>query len=89
MKVKVHFFGNFRYMSKRSEQTIELRLNASIRELLDYLVEKYTKMADILSKDKIKESHVLIIHGEKPVHNYNTTLTEGDKLYLFIMLAGG
>ena len=89
MRIDVHFFGNFRYMSQRSEQTIVLREDASIRDLLDFLIDQYSKMATILSPDTIKKSHVLIIHGEKPVHNYNTILTEGDKLYLFIMLAGG
>ena len=89
MRVDVHFFGNFRYMAQRAEQSIVIRENASIRELLDFLTDQYTKMANILSPDKIKKSHVLIIKGEKPVLNYKTKLTEGDQIYLFIMLAGG
>ena len=89
MKVNVHFFGNFRSMTNRSEQNIVLHEEATIRELLDYLIGQYTKMAVILSPDKIEKSHVLIIRGEKPVRNYNAILAEGDQLYLFIMLAGG
>ena len=89
MRVDVHFFGNFRYIAQRAEQTIVIRDNASVRELLDFLTDQYTKMANILSPEKIKSSHVLIICGEKPVHNYQTKLTEGDQIYLFIMLAGG
>ena len=89
MKVDVHFFGNFRYMAQRAEQNIVLRESASIRELLDFLIDQYTKMANFLSSDKIMKSHVLIIKGEKPVRNYKTKLTEGDQIYLFIMLAGG
>ncbi len=89
MKVDVHFFGNFRSMAHRGNQTIVLQENATIRELLDYLIDQHTKMAAILSPEKIKKSHVLIIHGEKPVRNYKTILREGDQLYLFIMLAGG
>ncbi|MDA3939933.1 MAG: MoaD/ThiS family protein [Spirochaetia bacterium] len=89
MKVQVHFFGNFRSIANRAEQTIELNEDATIREMLDYLIDQYTKMSGTLSHDRIKKSHVLIICGEKPVHNYNKKLREGDQLYLFIMLAGG
>lgn len=89
MRVDVHFFGNFRYIAKRAGQNIELSENASVRDLLNFLIDEYNKMANILSPDKIKKSHVLIIKGEKPVLNYKTKLTEGDQIYLFIMLAGG
>ena len=89
MKVNVHFFLNFRYIAQRAGQTIVLSEDASIRELLDFLTDQYTKMANILSPDKIKKSHVLIIKGEKPVHNYNTTLTPGAQQLVPIRLAGG
>ena len=89
MEVQVHFFGNFRFLAKRTNQTITLHKGATVRELLDFLTDQYTKMANILSPDKIKRSHVLIIKGEKPVLDYKIKLTEGDKIYLFIMLAGG
>ena len=52
MEVRVHFFGNFRSMAKRAEQTIILHENATVRELLDYLIGQYTKMVNILSQDK-------------------------------------
>ena len=89
MKVDVHFFGNFRYIAKRAGQSIELSEKASVRDLLDFLTDHYSKMTNILSPDKIKNSHVLIIKGDKPVLNYKAKLTEGDKIYLFIVLAGG
>ncbi|MCK5674546.1 MAG: MoaD/ThiS family protein [Spirochaetales bacterium] len=89
MRVHVHFFGNFRYITKRAGQDIELSESASVRDLLNFLIDEYNKMANILSPDKIKKSHVLIIKGEKPVLNYQTKIAEGDQIYLFIMLAGG
>ena len=89
MRVNVHFFGNFKYLAERSEESVEIHNNANVRELLDLLTDKYIKMANILSPDKITKSHVLIIKGEKPVLDYVTKLTEGDQIYLFIMLAGG
>ena len=89
MNVRVHFFGNYRSIAQKAEQTIELHEDATIRELLDSLIDQYTKMSATLSYDKITKSNVLIICGESPVHNYNKILREGDQLYLFIMLAGG
>ena len=89
MKVQIYYFGNFRSIASKSEQTIELFENASIRELLDLLIDQYPKMAAVLSTDKIKKSHVLLVRGEKPVLDYKTRLIEGDQIYLFIMLAGG
>lgn len=89
MRVKVHFFGNFRSIAERSEQYFELPENSTVRRLLDNLIAQYSKMESILSQSKIKKSHVLIVRGEKPVPNNKTKLKDGDQLYLFIMLTGG
>ena len=89
MKVDVHFFGIFRSITNRSEQRIAIPEGSTIRELLDKLIEQYDKMEPILSPRKIKESHVLVTHNEKPVRNYEKILADNDQIYIFIVLSGG
>ncbi|MCK5157189.1 MAG: MoaD/ThiS family protein [Spirochaetales bacterium] len=90
MKVQVYFFGNFRNITGRAEQTIgQLPEGATIRELLDKIINQYTKLTTTLSHENLQESNVRIVHNEKPVKEFESTLTEGDKLYFFIFLSGG
>ena len=56
MKVQVHFFGIFRSIAKRSEQVVELSEGSVVRDLLDYLMNQYIKMAPVLSPEKIQKS---------------------------------
>jgi|LGOV01.1.fsa_nt_gb molybdopterin converting factor small subunit len=89
MKVQVHFFGNFRSITKRSGQTIELPESATVRDLLDYLMDQYIKMVPVLSPEYLQKSHVLVVLNEAPARKMDLTLKENDQLYLFIILSGG
>ena len=89
MKVQVHFFGNFRSIANVSEQTIELPESAAVQDLLDFLMEKYTRMETVLSPENIQKSHVLVVLNEAPVKIMDLILEENDQLYLFIILSGG
>lgn len=89
MKVQVHFFGNFRSITKRSEQTIELPESATVRDLLDYLMDQYIKMGPVLSPEYLQKSHVLVVLNKAPVRKFDLVLEENDQLYLFIVLSGG
>jgi len=90
MKVQLYFFGNFRNITGRAEQTIEqLPEGVTIRELLNNIIDQYTKLTTMLSSENLQKSNIRIVHNEKPVKEFESILAENDKLYFFIFLSGG
>ncbi len=89
MKTDLYYFGNFRQITKKSEENIELDDGMSIRSLLDILISRYPNINKLLAPEQLTKSNVLIVRGEKPVLNFGAKLKDGDQIYLFIMLAGG
>ncbi len=89
MKTDLYYFGNFRHITKKSEEHMELDDGMSIRNLLDILISMYPNIKKLLAPERLTKSNVLIVRGEKPVLNFDAELKDGDQIYLFIMLAGG
>ncbi|MFX1390638.1 MAG: MoaD/ThiS family protein [Promethearchaeota archaeon] len=93
MVVKVIYFAEFRKVTGKDSEEFELK-NNTIKELIHFLVQKYSKMQKLLW-DKHSESinnNISIIVNNKPIHdthNLSTFLKEGDEITFLLPISGG
>ncbi|SKA98045.1 molybdopterin synthase sulfur carrier subunit [Caloramator quimbayensis] len=90
--MKVKFFAFFRNYAKCKETDVPLYND--LRELLDFLCQKYGKEFEgkVYTKNReISDEVIILINGRHIAHleGINTKLKEGDEVCIFPVAAGG
>ena len=95
MKVNVQFFAAVRELVGLREETLELPDGGTVRNLLDFLIEKHGKgLRDYIYDPKGEELRrsLQILVGDKPTSVLNgleTALTDGCVLAIIPPVGGG
>jgi sulfur-carrier protein len=89
MNVKVLFFGKFRELASRREQTVPLNEGTQLAELLEQLSQEYgTAFRNELSN--MERTHILV-NGQyhNVLDDMKTPLKNGDVIALMPLATGG
>ena len=81
MKVTVKYFSIHRDMTGKTEEEIQLDQGATLKDLLDRLIESYSRLKDA------KDYTVISINGN--FAEEKSKLKEGDVVALFPPVGGG
>ncbi len=81
MKIKVLYFSSIKDKLKKNFEEIDIREEATVRELIDILKEKYPQINENLDK-------VLVAVNEEYAED-ETVLKEGDTVALIPPVSGG
>ncbi|WP_297465419.1 ubiquitin-like small modifier protein 1 [Thermococcus sp.] len=93
--MKVRFYANFRALVGRKE--IEVKGVKTVRELIDYLAERYTPeiKKQLLETPRINERKpidgMILVNGHNVLHlkGLDTELKEDDVVHIFPPAGGG
>jgi molybdopterin synthase sulfur carrier subunit len=81
MKVRVKYFSIHRDMTDKTEEEIQLDQGATLKDLLDRLIESYSRLKDA------KDYTVISINGN--FAEEKSKLKDGDVVALFPPVGGG
>ena len=83
--VKVKLFANFREAVGSREIEIEAK---TIKELLFSLIERYPKLEEYFSEDRLKDYVHIMVNG-KIIEDLATKLKQDDVVAIFPPVSGG
>ena len=95
MKIKVIYLGYVRNLTKKSQETFEVKENITIGELLNVISRKYGSpfQHEIYEpeQEKLKHEYGVIINGflMNRLQGLKTILKNGDKVFLTTLISGG
>jgi len=81
IRVKVFFFGRLKELAEVSEESVEVRLGASIQDLFDQYAEAKPKLARYRSS--------LVASRNQEFVQWNTSLESGDEIAFLPPVSGG
>ncbi len=94
MRVRVELFGLSRLLAGEKEIVLELDQGATFRDAVRTLVEKYPEMiGDVVQADgeTMQAPNILNLDGRRMIqpHQMDEGLSDGDRIILMSMSAGG
>jgi MoaD family protein len=92
--VKILYFAEFKLITKKEEETIQLRKERSVKELVNRLIEKYPKMEKLLVTDhgkSLKNTISLSVNHSvvKRDNLMSKKLKENDIIAFLLPVSGG
>lgn len=94
MRVQVELFGLSRLIAGEKEITLRLNEGATFRDAVRALVQKYPEMiGDVVQADgeTMQAPNILNLDGKRMIqpHHMDENLSDGDRIILMSMSAGG
>jgi MoaD family protein len=93
MSVKVLYFAEFKDITKKEDEIINL-IDYNLKELIDLLILKYPEMKTLIwdSKSKSLKNNISVILNKRAIRGQNlfsTSLKDGDIIAFLLPVSGG
>lgn len=95
MRIRINYFGHFRITFHKRSEDIQMSKNATLYDLLSFLIERYDDLFKNYVFDPentgIKDDVLLNINGvpSNLLKGLKTKLSNGDKVNLMPLFSGG
>ncbi|PTD94803.1 molybdopterin synthase sulfur carrier subunit [archaeon SCG-AAA382B04] len=92
MNVKIKYFANFREITGKSEEQMEIQKNSTIKNVLDKVIEEHPDLEQEIFEDNELSDYVNILVDRRNILDRNgldTKISSNDTIAIFPPISGG